>query len=314
MTETLYWGVDTLMQSHSPVGGVGGKKVYQFVVDHCHHRPSFWGRYIAGVNKEYLLTKEEIEFLSKRDCFILLIYKVQQSNLTLGSEQGNADASSARKAAESLEIEPKDTWIYADIEPDSAVGPDWLYGWMFGMRHSPWGGAGGFYAPTGNPGFNKTFCSALAATEQGRGKPGSPGYRPPIPDVREKVRVYALWPHKTFKPDENPTAQPFIPDKPVCLPDGVVIWQYDTNLFTKDGCNVDVDLATRRGLSSMYYPPSHEHRAEQVQHGHMHVRRANPTAAPDVQHDPQEIGRSSVITGARQGEDQVLTDSGDSDK
>jgi len=249
----LHWGVDSFARADTPWGN---KTLYDFVVHNCKgRRPEFWGRYIGGIDKKPktgvqngFLTTEEIAFLKARGCRILCIYTGLRTSVTKDDKQGRADAADACRVAQKvLRIDPHGTWIYADIEPDyPKVQGAWMQGWMEQIHASPFGGAGGFYAPTGNPGFNSIFCPVFKA--EGEGNP------PKIPDVRRRVNLYALSPSGKERCPVDPMAVAYTPDKPACHADGVVIWQYATGCLETSAWSVDMDLATERGFQSMWDP------------------------------------------------------------
>lgn len=131
---STYWGVVSTHPANLPPPHVAGYPTLFDVVTQQVKAPQFWGRYLIGKDRKNLLTDDEASFLSSRGCRILLIhYGIQPCG---NYQQGQADASNAITAAQTLQIPPGVT-LYGDIETRVFAHPDWLLGWWDTMMASP---------------------------------------------------------------------------------------------------------------------------------------------------------------------------------
>jgi hypothetical protein len=191
----------------------------------------------------------------------------QQHLKTANRATGNTDANQAIAAAKKVVTRAHDTWIYADIEPATAVTANWLLGWwdVMGLPiGSKFGGVGGLYANTwAHSNFSVSYISALKTWEKEHAGEGL--------TIVDKINLWAQTPSNTAKygPNTDPdtlTFTPTAPDAPAGHSQEVAIWQYATNCFPvppvarvihkhkQPQWAFDMEVATHRGFDSMWQP------------------------------------------------------------
>jgi hypothetical protein len=314
-----HWGVDSFVRADTPSKD-GTQTLYDLVVNKAKEmhapleKPEFWGRYIGGDNhnprrgeQNGYLTLDEISFLGKRDCRILLIRRgladaVKRDSVHAGRQSAVA---AQQVAVQTHGITPQHTWIYADIEPDyRIVSSRWMQGWMRQMHESSWGGAGGFYAPTGVNGFTDTILRNAMETVRDNSDSASL----PIRDIFTKLFLYAQFPNNKGGADVT-TLEIGQANRPTWDPGGVRIWQYGLKAWTFSTAvgdvQVDLDLADDDGFHSMW--------KVEKRNGPL----TRPLIGPDVgertqaQSTDSVTGRSVFDNKARPSPDEIYTDGDD---
>ncbi|MBS5737110.1 MAG: hypothetical protein KHW62_03720 [Clostridiales bacterium] len=120
---------------------------------HCF--PAFWGRSISEKNK---ITKDEIDFLSEKDCKILLIFD-NLTEISVSSNNGANDAENAIESLEKLKVPKyKNIAVFAEIQDEWSVNHNWMISFAEILRHN--GYIPGFIGNTDsslNFNFNRQF-------------------------------------------------------------------------------------------------------------------------------------------------------------
>ena len=234
---STYWGVVSTHPANLPPPHVAGyPTLFDFVTQQV-QAPQFWGRYIAGKAQSNLLTDNEASFLSSRGCRILLIhYGIQPCG---NHQQGQADASSAVTAAQTLHIPPGVT-LYGDIETRVFAHPDWLLGWWETMIASPYANPGGFYCNTSPENalyFNNPYCAAITSPSN-QNQDGTLRFNPPL---------FTSYPRPGCAFDGSS----YNAASPDCVPNSAVIWQYAERCPPSFDL-YDMDLANDAGYATMW--------------------------------------------------------------
>jgi len=241
-----HWGVDSTTHADN-VGPTypPGQKFFDLVTTQAGgNQPEFWGRYIGSTpHTEYNLTLGEVQYLSSRNCKILLIYN-GHTNLSVSStSDGQIAATNAITSARQVAA-PEDgtVWLYCDIEPGQSPTRAFFTAWFLTIQSTSGYGAG-VYGTT-SPAFNTEYCAAYNSAA--------------IPPEY----LYNTQPRHTGC---DMTYRVFNPTIPACNPPTnppTVIQQYDIGP-TIYGCpvnnagpneGVDLDLADDKGFASMWAP------------------------------------------------------------
>ncbi len=210
------WGVD----SANPVN----EELYDCVRNKF-GLPKYWGRHLTKHHDGSSgLTKEELSFIRGKGIKVLPIFTVISD--TLGYEAGRVSARNAVFHARRLGI-PKNTAIFANIEPLFQVDAQWIIGWVETLL--PSGYRSGFYQYPVKGEFSQAYCQA----------------------VKENNDVAAnaiLW---SAEPDSGTTSERkaprYNPITPNCKAN-VWVWQYGRNA---KNCGINTNLADDRVLSPL---------------------------------------------------------------
>ncbi|WP_085524187.1 glycoside hydrolase domain-containing protein [Tuberibacillus sp. Marseille-P3662] len=116
--QKLIWGIDTANQVTD--------NLYQCVDKH-YGQPAIIGRYLGDKdNVSTGLTQDEAQFIHQKGARIIPIHN--HFTDATGRSNGIQEAQEALDYAQSLDI-PKETYLFADIEPSYPVNADFLMGW-----------------------------------------------------------------------------------------------------------------------------------------------------------------------------------------
>ncbi len=198
------WGVDSASKTT--------KEMYKCVNENF-GKPKVWGRYI-GTNEEVStgLTQQEIKLLHEKKIKILLIYN-HFSNATT-QKAGQQEAKKAIKYAKELRV-PKDTLLFADIEPNYPVDSAFIKGWVETLNKSD-------YLPGIYGVFDKNQKLFSAFNKAGN-------------DVKEKAIIWSAAPNMNITSKEKaPKYNPTGPKESKILG-----WQYGIDAKK---CNIDTNL------------------------------------------------------------------------
>lgn len=235
-----YCGVDSVKPANQPVGGSKTPTLYDYVLEKSKGRPpAFFGRYLtAERNKDQLITEGELQFLSDRNCKILLNY----NQLSSGAVQqpfafGQMAADKAANAASDLgapsSIGSPSAWIYANIDAGYSPKVDWILGWWDGLWKRGYGP--GLYYPAAG---STTIGKALETCDT-------------IPNIELWCSVCS-WSNTHFG-SSNVDANTFAPIPPKGSPWVVEVWQYGAKCFPRGGTPMfDMNLASQRGYDRMW--------------------------------------------------------------
>lgn len=239
-----YWGVDSLIPIHQPMGGK--KTLFEFVQEKTKATPSFWGRYIGQHNGKNALPKEEVAFIRQVSPHTRLLVVYNNVRPGGGYDTGRIDAQAAISFANALDIS-SGVVIYANVEPsDGKVSADWIRGWWDIMYDSKYGGRGGIYGNTSGITWLAYLRSAYAGALEKMKSPPSMGWYPP------------LWAQRPFKGCMIPEQINFSyqPDQIWEGYGAAVVWQYAINCYIPSGQKnglIDMDLATQIGYDGMWH-------------------------------------------------------------
>lgn len=260
---STFWGVDSLTQANSPIGGF--PTLYDALVSQggAGRVPGFWGRYIGPTNGN--LTQPEVDFLHSKNCRVLLIYNdtyvippgfTQPRIFTYADGQYHANQAIKYIGDKGLTVPGnKRAWIYLDTEvPQKGTvfqspTSDCFQGWSDTMFGSIYGGAGGVYGNT-NPqqDFDRPYC--LAYNNDINMRMGS-----------APALLYSNQPNQCAGAKCNPQVLASNPPAfgtvtvPQCNPGTppVVVYQYAIDLtLYKQTHIIDFDLANGAGFAGMW--------------------------------------------------------------
>ncbi|MGD0007059.1 MAG: glycoside hydrolase domain-containing protein [Terriglobia bacterium] len=236
-----YWGVDSVKPANQPVGGSKTPTLYDYVLEKSKGRPpAFFGRYLtAARNKEQLITETELQFLSDRNCRILLNY----NQLSSGAVQqpfpfGQMAADKAANAASDLgapsSIGSPSVWIYANIDAGYSPKVEWILGWWDGLWKHGYG-----------PGIYFQLSAGSTKIAQAIETCGT------IPKIELWCSVWS-WASQHFG-SRNVEANTFAPFPVKGHPSAVEVWQYGAKCFPYGGTPMfDMSLANQQGYDRMW--------------------------------------------------------------
>jgi hypothetical protein len=236
-----YWGVDSVKPANQPLGGPNTPTLYDYVLGKSQGRvPAFFGRYLtAERNKAQLITEEELQYLSDRNCKILLNYNqlssgAVQQPFSFGQMQADRAASAASDLGAPTNIGSPRVWIYANIDAGYSPTVDWILGWWDGLWKHGYGP--GIYFQLGAA--STKIAKAIETCDT-------------IPNIDTWCSVWS-WACQHFG-SKDVKANAFAPFPVKGHPSAVEVWQYGAKCFPWGGTPMfDMNLATQRGYDRMW--------------------------------------------------------------
>jgi hypothetical protein len=223
----IRWGVDSL---NTATHIVGGKSLYEYVVEKLGVQPRFWGRYLGTIDAA------EVGYLHDRDVRVLPIFRGVGAQQVQGDRtKGQTAGQQAIDSATLLGV-PAGKVVFLNIEPGWKPSKDFILGWWDKFEPSQF--YEGLYA---NPKafFGQTYPAAYAA----RGVQ--------VPPMTASKLVWSQQPQSSCLAARLMRSEPFIPAITVdsamapVNEDCHVFWQLKINCLPQGGIGlIDHDLAT----------------------------------------------------------------------